>query len=121
MDEGLGAPPTSLEAPPPPKGPPPPPPRSAGPGPEAKGGTTAISQESVNYTSAGERCESCEHFDEERMFCNRNKFDCEPDGHCDKFEILGSAAGAVDDTAMPFEEEGGGLPEEEEELPEEEY
>jgi len=117
MDEELGAPPTSLEAPPAP----PTPPRSTAAGTAPKLGMTSISPESVNYTTAAERCETCEHFDEEQMYCNLNKFDAEPEGHCDKFELLGSAAGGggeeIPDEEMPFEEETE-LPEEE---AEEEY
>jgi hypothetical protein len=89
MEEGLGAPPSSLEdaaaAPPPVK-------RSEGAG-LLKKGTTEKTPESVNYTSAAERCATCEHFDEEALHCNENDFDAEPEGHCDKFELLGDGGG----------------------------
>lgn len=98
--DDMGAAPTSLEAPPP--GPPPPPKRSEAAGPVKKGGSTAASHESVNYTSAAERCETCEHFDEEGSQCNLHQFEAEPGGHCDDFELLGAGEG---ETELPGGEE----------------
>jgi hypothetical protein len=87
MDEELGAPPPLEEmAPPPPK-------KSAAAGPIPVKGKTGVTHESVNYTSAAERCETCEYFDEDALQCKKHKFDAEPEGHCDSFELLGEGAG----------------------------
>jgi hypothetical protein len=101
MDEELGAAPGSLEAPPTA----PPVPRSQAAGAEKQEGKTGTSHEQVNYTSAAERCETCEYFDEDAFHCKKNNFDCEPQGHCDKFEVLGAAAGAGGEGELPEEPE----------------
>jgi hypothetical protein len=116
MDPELGAPPRSLEdvAPPPP----PAPKRSEATGPVKKVGATSPTHESVNYTSAAERCETCEHFNEEEMKCNKHNFEAEPEGHCDDFELLGAGEGGGEAVGEVPLEEGG---EEEEDLEEEVY
>jgi hypothetical protein len=101
MDEELGAPPP-LEEPlaPPVK-------KSAAAGPVPIKGKTGVTHESVHYTSAAERCETCEYFDEDSMQCKKHKFDAEPQGHCDDFELLGAGPGGEE-----------GMPEEAVEAPE---
>jgi hypothetical protein len=87
--EDLGAPPPSLEE----ETAAPPIPKSKAAGPVPKVGGTETTHESVNYTSAAERCETCEYFDEDAMQCKKHKFDAEPEGHCDSFTLLGDAGG----------------------------
>jgi hypothetical protein len=110
MDEELGAPPGSPEEE---TGPPAPIAKSKAAGPVAKTGEAETSHESVNYTSAGERCETCEYFSEDQFHCNKNNFDCEPQGHCDKWEVVGDASGndaaAGEATGPPAEDEEGAV------------
>jgi len=114
MDE-LGAPPPSPEEAMPP------PAKSAQAGPVRQGGSTKTSHESVNYTSAAERCETCEYFDEDAMQCKKHNFDAEPQGHCDSFTLLGE--GGEGDTLPEDEgeEEMLGIEDTEEEDLEEAY
>ena len=111
--EELGAAPASLEEEAAPIG------RSTAAGPVPKTGGTSVTHESVNYTSAAERCETCEYFDENAFMCKKHKFDAEPQGHCDSFEVMGGEGGSE----LPEgegEEDMADLEEEPEQLEEEE-
>jgi hypothetical protein len=81
MDEELGA-PASLEEEAPIAS-------SQSAGPVAKTGKTGVTHESVDYTSAAERCQTCDYFDEDAYQCKKNKFECEPEGHCRDFKVIG--------------------------------
>lgn len=94
--EEMGPAPDSLEAPPSD-------PRSQA-GPDKQGGATKVTHEQVHYTSAAERCETCEFFDEAAMHCKKNNFEAEPQGHCDSFKVIGDTGDEVPEEA----EEGMG-------------
>jgi hypothetical protein len=36
----------------------------------------------AKYSGPESRCDTCTHFDEERMFCGKNGAEVDPGGHC---------------------------------------